>query len=87
MQILGVQNGSSGLECVSGDVDGGHAPTDDVVALKYPNVESGGGVVGRSIMSEELGDGGAADAASDYTHSGCCLGLGNRWRKDEEEKK
>ncbi|TQD93627.1 hypothetical protein C1H46_020782 [Malus baccata] len=36
VQVPGVENGGAGLEGVGGDVDGGHATTDDGVALEDP---------------------------------------------------
>ncbi|KAM1048968.1 hypothetical protein FF1_028062 [Malus domestica] len=34
VQVLGVENGGAGLEGVGGDVDGGHATTDDGLLSK-----------------------------------------------------
>ncbi|KAM1031547.1 hypothetical protein ACFX2C_035320 [Malus domestica] len=36
VQVPGVENGGADLEGVGGDVDGGHATTDDGVALEDP---------------------------------------------------
>lgn len=52
VQVPGVENGGAGLEDVAGDVDGGHATTDDGVALEDPDGEV---EMRRGVAAEEVG--------------------------------
>lgn len=71
VEILGVENGGSGLEDVAGgEVNGGHAAADDAVSLEHPDVESGAVGVGGGVEAEEVGKRGTSDAASDDANGG-----------------
>lgn len=76
MVVLRVENGSAGLESFAGDGDGGHTASDDAMSLE--NCDLGDGV-GRGVAAEEMGDGGAADAAADDADCvGVCVGEGEK---------
>lgn len=78
--VLGVENGSAGLESLAGDGDGGHPTSDDGMPLEDGDLGDG---VGRGVLTEEMSDGGAADAAADDADSvGVSIGVG---KKDEAD--
>lgn len=68
-----MEDGSPGLERLAGDGDRGHAAPDDAVPLEDSDLADGDIVgVGVGVAAEEVGDGGAADAAADDAQSGWC---------------
>lgn len=66
--VLGVENGSAGLESLAGDGNGGHASSDDAVSLEDSDMADSMGV---GVAAEKVGDGGAADAAANYADTVC----------------
>lgn len=65
--VLGVENGGAGLESLAGDGDGGHSPSDDAISLEDSDLAD---CLGFGVAAEEVGDGGAADSATDYANCG-----------------
>lgn len=62
MEVLGIKNGSSGLNGITGDIDGGHATSDDAVSFEHSDGEIGtvvifigifGGVETEKVSYEE----------------------------------
>lgn len=68
VEVLGMENGGSGLEDVAGDIDGGHAASDDAVSLEDSDAEIG--MVGTGVEAEEVGERGASDAGADDADGG-----------------
>lgn len=64
--VLGVENGGTGLESLTGDGDGGHAASHDAISFEDCDLTD---CLVWGVAAEEVGDGGTADAAADYADS------------------